>query len=90
MKWTGSFTELKSFVEAHLNLQEGEWSRVNNNGGFHVLKTNHVTILFYPGTQTLSIQGVDRDIVKKRILHITGEDKGVRELQQIQDGGTEN
>ena len=90
LKWTGSFTELKSFVEAHVNLREGEWSRVNNNVGFHVLKINRVTISFYPGTQTLSIQGVNRDVTKKKILHLIGEDEGVRKLQQIQDGGTEN
>ena len=65
---------------------------MNNNGGFHIFKTNRVTISFYPGTrdQTLSIQGADRNMVKKKILHLIGEDEDVRELQQIQDGVTEN
>ena len=46
----------------------GEWSYTTNNGGFHVLKSDIVTLSFYPSSKTINVQGALKDVVKKDIL----------------------
>ena len=53
-KWLGDFEELKLFVNAVLNIS-GTWSYTTNNGGFHNLKAEGISISFYPGTKTLNV-----------------------------------
>jgi len=52
IKWLGDFEALKSFAFGYLKL-DGEWSFTSNNGGFHVLKSESVTLSFYPNTKHL-------------------------------------
>ena len=66
-KWQGSIEELKRFVTSSLSFLDGTWSRVSNNGGFHVLKSRAATLSFYPNTKTLNIHGASKDTVKKKI-----------------------
>ena len=67
IKWLGDLSELKLFIELQLKIT-GEWSFTMNNGGFHVLKCDVVTISFYPTTKTVNVQGAMKDVVKKEIL----------------------
>ena len=47
---------------------DGEWSFTSNNGGFHVLKSESVTLSFYPNTKTLNVEGMLQSEVKERII----------------------
>ena len=67
IKWLGDFEALKSFAFGYLKL-DGEWSFTSNNGGFHVLKSESVTLSFYPNTKTLNVQGMLQSEVKERII----------------------
>ena len=67
IKWLGDFEALKSFAFGYLKL-DGEWSFTSNNGGFHVLKSESVTLSFYPNTKTLNVQGMLQSQVKERII----------------------
>lgn len=67
IKWLGDFEALKSFAFGYLKL-DGEWSFTSNNGGFHVLKSESVTLSFYPNTKTLNVQGMLQSEVKERIV----------------------
>ncbi|CAB4042665.1 Hypothetical predicted protein, partial [Paramuricea clavata] len=67
IKWLSDLPELKLFLECQLKLS-GEWSFTTNNGGFHVLKCDTVTISFYSTTKTVNVQGAMKDVVKKNIL----------------------
>ena len=49
----------------------GKWSYMDNNGGFHTLKAEGVSISFYPGTKTLNVQGAKVDIIRTKLLNIT-------------------
>lgn len=66
-KWLGEFEELKLFVNTDLTIS-GTWSYTTNNGGFHTLKAEGVSISFYPGTKTLNVQG--SEIISKNLLDI--------------------
>ena len=48
-KWTGNLELLKTFIEEDLKIT-GKWSRTDNDGGFHTIKTEGASISFYPGT----------------------------------------
>ena len=67
IKWLGDFEALKSFAFGYLKL-DGEWSFTSYNGGFHVLKSESVTLSFYPNTKTLNVQGMLQSQVKERII----------------------
>ncbi|CAB3999768.1 Hypothetical predicted protein [Paramuricea clavata] len=67
IKWLSDLPELKLFLECQLKLS-GECSFTKNNGGFHVLKCDTVTISFYQTTKTVNVQGAMKDVVKKNIL----------------------
>ena len=67
MKWLDYFEALKSFAFGYLIL-DGEWSFISNSGGFHVLKSESVTLSFYPNTKTLNVQGMLQSEVKERII----------------------
>ena len=49
----------------------GKWSYTDNNGGFHTLKAEGVSISFYPGTKTLNVQVAKVDIIRTKLLNIT-------------------
>ena len=68
-KWLGEFEELKLFVNADLKIS-GTWSYTTNNGGFHTLKAEGISISFYPGTKTLNVQGSKSEIITKKLLDI--------------------
>ena len=68
-KWLGEIEELKLFVNADLKIS-GTWSYTTNNGGFHTLKGEGVSISFYPGTKTLNVQGSKSEIITKKLLDI--------------------
>ena len=67
IKWLSDFEALKLFAFDHLKLV-GEWCFTTNNGGFHVLKSESVTLSFYPNTKTLNVQGMLQSEVRKNIL----------------------
>ena len=68
-KWLGEFEELKVFVSTDLKIS-GIWSYTTNNGGFHTLKAEGISISFYPGTKTLNVQGSKSEIIAKKLLDI--------------------
>ena len=68
-KWLGEFGELKVFVSTDLKIS-GTWSYTTNNGGFHTLKAEGISISFYPGTKTLNVQGSKSEIISKKLLDI--------------------
>ena len=41
-----------------------------NNGGFHTLKAEGISISFYPGTKTLNVQGSKSEIIAIKLLDI--------------------
>ena len=69
-KWKGSLESLIDFAKNILNLA-GDWRFTTNNGGFHVLKSDSVTLSFYPGTKTLNVQGAKQDRIRKQLLTLT-------------------
>ena len=68
-KWLGEMEELKLFVNTDLKIS-GTWSYTTNNGGFHALKAEGISISFYPGTKTLNVQGSKSEIISKKLLDI--------------------
>ena len=64
-KWQGLIDELELFVTSSLNILDGTWSRVSNNGGFHVLKSKAATLSFYPNTRTLNTQEPLKILLKR-------------------------
>lgn len=73
IKWLGNLNELKVFISSKLNLT-GSWSFTTNNGGFHVFKASLVTLSFYPGTKTLTVQGTKQEEIKKIIISLATEE----------------
>ena len=65
-KWKGSLESLIDFAKNILNLA-GDWRFTTNNSGFHVLKSDSVTLSFYPGTKTLNVQGAKQDRIRKQL-----------------------
>ena len=74
-KWLGSFELLKTFALDHLKLT-GSWSFTSNNGGFHFLKSECVTLSFYPSTKTLNVQGMKEKEMRDKILSLAPEETG--------------
>lgn len=72
LQWLGEFEELKLFINADLKVS-GTWSFTTNNGGFHILKANGVSINFYPGMKTLTVQGSKSEIIIKKLVEITSK-----------------
>ena len=68
-KWLGEIEELKLFVNADLKILTTQ-SYITNNGGFHTLKAEGISISFYPGTKTLNVQGSKSGIIAKKLLDI--------------------
>ena len=89
-KWLGSFELLKTFALDHLKLT-GSWSFTSNNGGFHFLKSECVTLSFYPSTKTLNVQGMKEKEMRDKILSLapeeTGEFVNLVDNNVNQDGG---
>ena len=54
IKWLSDLDALKQLCRDKLRIA-GNWQRTNNNGGFNFLKSDSVTISFYPGTKTLNV-----------------------------------
>ena len=69
-KWKGSLESLIDFAKNILNLA-GDWRFTRKNSGFHVLKSDSVTLSFYPGTKTLNVQGAKQDRIRKQLLTLT-------------------
>ena len=74
-KWLGSFELLRTFALDHLKLM-GSWSFTSNNGGFHFLKSECVTLSFYPNTKTLNVQGMKEKEMRDKILSLAPEETG--------------
>ena len=72
-KWLGSLESLKCFAHDQLKLM-GNWTFTSNNGGFHVLKAECVTLSFYPNTKTLNVQGMKERETKQKILSFITEE----------------
>ena len=68
-KWQSGFNEPKSFVNDELNLS-GQLSPVSKSSGFLVLKTNGVTLSFFPKTKTLNVQGAKQEEVRKKLFSL--------------------
>lgn len=79
LKSLGEFGELKLSINADLKVS-GTWSFTTNNGCFHTLKANGVSISFYPGTKTLTVQGSKSEIINKKLVEITSK-SGQAEFQ---------
>ena len=88
IKWQGDLTSLQHFVGNILNL-EGSWSFTSNNGGFHVFKSESLTICFYPGTKTLNVQGAKQEVVRELILKFakSGNNSNPTEHVVSENGG---
>ena len=71
----GSFELLRTFALDHLKLM-GSWSFTSNNGGFHFLKSECVTLSFYPNTKTLNVQGMKEKEMRDKILSLAPEETG--------------
>jgi len=87
IKWFRNLEELKGFLAKELKI-EGVWSFVPGNGGFHVLRTTLVSISFYPGTKTLSIQGTKHKQIIKQIISYAKND--VKDIQKAHKTGSIN
>lgn len=73
LKWLGSLGLLKTFALDHLKLM-GSWSFTSNNGGFHFLKSECVTLSFYPSTKTLNVQGMKEKEMRDKMLSLATEE----------------
>ena len=49
-------------------------TRFSNTRGFHVFKADLVTLSFYPGTQTLNIQGSKQEVVRKQLANFLSKE----------------
>ena len=87
-KWKGNLDQLKSFVAGVLKLS-GVWSYTTNNGGFHVFKADLVTLSFYPGTQTLNIQGSKQKVVRKQLANYLSKEVTPKSGSVNQNGNDE-
>ena len=87
-KWKGNLDQLKSFVTGVLKLS-GVWSCTINNGGFHVFKADLVTLSFYPGTQTLNIQGSKQEVVRKQLANYLSKEVTPKSGSVNQNGNDE-
>ena len=54
----------------------GKWSFTSNNGGFHFLKSECVTLSFYPSTKTSNVQGMKEKEMRDKILSLAPEETG--------------
>ena len=93
-KWVGSLDELKFFVTEILKLN-GNWSFTTNNGGFNIFKADSVTLCFYPGTETLNVQGAMQDIFRKKLAKLVipngkDEDEGAVMYENDKDAQSQN
>ena len=87
-KWLGEFEELKLFVNADLKIS-GTWSYTTNNGGFHTLKAEGISISFYPGTKTLNVQGSKSEIITKKLLDIANANAEEQDTIPVTDFANE-
>lgn len=87
-KWLGEFEELKLFVNTDLKIS-GTWSYTTNNGGFHTLKAEGISISFYPGTKTLNVQGSKSEIIVKKLQDIANTNDEKYDTTPVTDFSTE-
>ena len=80
--WLGELDDLKSIMFEDLKLS-GKWSYTDNNGGFHTLKGEGVSISFYPGTKTLNVQGAKVDIIRSKLLNITDRSRASNDGESL-------
>lgn len=47
------------------------WTHTENNGGFHTVKSEGLSISLYPGTKTPNIQGAKMEILRKTLVSLS-------------------
>ena len=83
-KWLGEMEELKLFVNGDLKIL-GTWSYTTNNGGFHTLKAEGISVSFYPGTKTLNVQGSKSEIITMKLLDIANKNSERHDTTPVTD-----
>ena len=84
IKWLSDLDALKQLCRDKLRIA-GNWQRTNNNGGFNFLKSDSVTISFYPGTKTLNVQGARHEAVHKTLLQFAEQENTPNDTTSTED-----
>ena len=87
-KWLGDLFELKSFIAEELKVS-GKWTHTDNNGGFDTLKSDGLSISFYPGTKTLNVQGAKMEIIRKKLLDLSNTSNISDSYESLEDSSLE-
>ena len=87
-KWLGDLFELKSFIAEELKVLR-KWTHTDNNGGFDTLKSDGVSISFYPGTKTLNVQRAKMEIIRKKLLDLSKTSNISDSYESLEDSSLE-
>ena len=83
-EWFGEIEELKLFIDADLRIS-ATWTYITNNGVFHTLKVEGISISFYPGAKTLNVQGFKSEIIEKKLLDIANTNAEGKDTTPVTD-----